>query len=407
MTNNKMGEGADVREIEYPTATESAQHQIGADTLARAAINLVLDGKKPNPYIVGRSLGKYAACYDEMIFAYEQDGVEGARQVFVSHADLDADIAALRATDLALHRRNWSVGDLYQTEFPEQRFTIPGILPTGLAALGARPKIGKSWMGLQLSVAVGTGGEFFGQACDQGRVLYLAFEDSPRRMKMRLQKQQAPIHANITFGFAWRSLIGEGTADLIAAIERDHYSLIVIDTLARALGFVDPNKQAEMNLHLGVLQRIAVDRDITILLIDHHRKGNGSGDGDVIDDLIGATSKSGVLDVALGLYRSRGERNAKLKITGRDIEERELALQFERETGKWDCLGDSETIVSSEQEEEILEAVAQLGAPSHREICDVIGQDRSNCFRRIQELIVRGSLVKIEGKPARFTVAKD
>jgi hypothetical protein len=159
-----------------------------------------------------------------------------------------------------------------------------------------------------------------------------------------------------------------------------------------------------MNLHLGVLQRIAVDRNMTILLIDHHRKNNG-GDGDVIDDLIGATSKSGVVDAALGIYRSRGERNAKFKVTGRDIEENEYAVKFDRDTGTWECLGDSETIINSEHEEAILETVGQLGAPSHKEIADATGQDKSNCYKRIQELLARGALKRIDGQPIRYTLA--
>lgn len=390
-----------MRKIDSPVLTTEERDEISGNVLARTAINLILDGKNPNRYIVPVTLGYFAELYEEMLAAYEVDGVEGARVTFQRYAEEDEEIAALRSADPALQRRIWTVHDLYTTDFPEPRFVVPGILPSGLVALGARPKIGKSWMGLQLSVAVGTGGEFFSYQLDRGKVLYLAFEDSPRRMRTRLQKQGSPASADITFGFSWRPLTSEGTADLVAAIDRDQYTLVVVDTLARSLGFVDPNKQAEMNLHLGVLQRIAIDRNMTILLIDHHRKGNG-GDGDVIDDLIGATSKSGVVDAALGLYRNRGERNAKLKITGRDIEESELAVQFDRDTGKWICLGDSETIVNSEQEEAILQTIGEMGAPSHKEIMDATGQDRGNSYRRIQELIHRGTLKKITGNPIRY-----
>ena len=392
--------------IDSPELTNEERSEISGNVLARTAINLLLDGRNPNKYIVPHALGEFADCYEEMLEAYDQDGAEGARAIFYEYAERDVNIAALRGADPALQKRVWTVQDLYETEFPEVRFVVPGILPAGLVALGARPKIGKSWMGLQLSVAVGTAGEFFGHQIEHGKVLYLAFEDSPRRMRSRLQKQESPASADITFGFSWRPLTGEGTADLVTAIDRDKYTLVVIDTLARSLGFVDPNKQAEMNLHLGVLQRIAIDRNMTILLIDHHRKGNG-GEGDVIDDLIGATSKSGVVDAALGLYRNRGERNAKLKITGRDIEENEFAVQFSRDTGRWECLGDSETVAGTEQEDAILEAVAQLGAPSHKEISDATGQDRSNTYRRIQELVTRGELRRVDGRPARFIINEE
>jgi RecA-family ATPase len=248
---------------------------------------------------------------------------------------------------------------------------------------------------------VGAGSSFFDQPAQKGRVLYLALEDSPRRMKSRLQKQQATAQANVRFEFSWQPLLEGGLDPLLRAIDYHRYNLVIIDTLARALGYVDPNKQAEMNLYLGTLQRAAVERNMTILLIDHHRKGNG-GEGNVIDDIIGATAKGGVLDVAWGLYRARGEKTATLKLTGRDIEERELAMRFDRTTGCWACLGDAETIIDSEQEQAVLEALKKLGAPTNREIADVTGQDRSNCFRRIQELIVKGKVRQLTGSPVRY-----
>jgi len=70
-------------------------------------------------------------------------------------------------------------------------------------------------------------------------------------------------------------------------------------------------------------------------------------------------------------------------------------------------LGDAETIITGEREKEILEAVEKLGAPSHKEVVDVTGQDRSHCFRRIQELINKGRVRQIEGRPTRFVVVRD
>lgn len=368
--------------------------------LADWAFQKLLRDEDPAGLVEDQPLGPYQACYDEM---YAAESIEAKRAVFWAHVKADPVIAALRAADPAIRKSSWYASELYATEFPEPRYLVPGLLPAGLVALGARPKIGKSWMGLQISAAVGSGGEMFDKPVPKGRVLYLALEDSPRRMKMRMQKQQASGDADIRFEFVWPSLNGEGMADLLREIERWRYSLIVIDTLARALGFIDPNKQAEMTMHLGLLQRVAVDRNMTILLIDHHRKSNGVN-SDAVDDLLGATAKAGVLDVAMGLYRERGEKNATLKVTGRDIEERELAVKFDRNTGLWECLGDAGELIGSEHEIAIVEAVRTLGAPSHREISDVVGQDRSNCFRRIQELIVKGKLRQIDGRPMRYMV---
>jgi RecA-family ATPase len=69
---------------------------------------------------------------------------------------------------------------------------VPGLLPVGLVMLAGRPKQGKSWLALQMAVAVGTGGKLLGQDVPEGKTLYLALEDSARRIKSRLESQQAP-----------------------------------------------------------------------------------------------------------------------------------------------------------------------------------------------------------------------
>jgi hypothetical protein len=143
-----------MRKIDSPELTTAERSEISGNVLARTAINLILDGKNPNRYIVPAALGEVGDCYEEMLAAYEADGVDGARAVFYRWAEQDPAIAELRYSDPAMQKRIWTVSDLYNTEFPEPRFVVPGILPSGLVALGARPKIGKSWLGMQLSVAV-------------------------------------------------------------------------------------------------------------------------------------------------------------------------------------------------------------------------------------------------------------
>lgn len=373
---------------------------------AKAAFGRILDGLEPREFLVPEMLGWYEPYYRRLLDAYYRGGHEGARLLFQQLAEEDPALAALRLNDPTIQKRFWTVSDLYNTKFPEQRYIIPGILPTGLAGLGAKPKIGKSWLALQISVAVGTGAKLFDEQVAQGRVLYMALEDGHMRITNRLHMQMAPEETNIKFVFAWPTLTTTGIHDLIAELERNAYTLVVIDTLARAMGDTDPNKQTGQSLPLGLLQRIAIDRNITILLIDHHRKGNG-GDGDVVDDMLGATAKTGVLDVVWGLYRTRGQKAATFKVTGRDIEERELALTFAKETGLWSCLGDAETMIRSEQTQAVLNAIKELGSASANEISAVTNQDRSNCHGRIIDLLDAGRIKKLDVYPARYALCDE
>lgn len=373
---------------------------------ARAAFAIILDGLPPSGFSADE-LGAYGECYDEMIRAHSYGGTEAARQIYVTYAEQSPEIAALRAGDAEPAKRLWTAAEILRAEFPEPKWIVPGLLPSGLVSFGGRPKIGKSWKSLQVAVAVGTGGKFLGREVDRGKVLYLALEDSPRRIQDRLRKQQVTGTPAIDFHFEWQPLTGQGSVDLFSAVDSGGYTLVIVDTLSRALGRADQNDLAAMGATIGSLQRLAIGREICLLLIDHHRKSATTGDGDPIDDLMGSTGKSAPVDVALGLYRKRGDRNATLKVTGRDVEEQELAINFDRELFCWELLGNAGEVVNGEKVDELLKALRTLGKATHRELMDATGQDRSNSFRRLQELVHKGRVKRIEGTPIRFQLTDD
>ncbi len=76
-----------------------------------------------------------------------------------------------------------SAAELLATEFPDPRWAVPGLIPEGATVLAARPKIGKSWLMLATAIAVASGGRALGHVpCPPGDVLYLALEDTHRRL---------------------------------------------------------------------------------------------------------------------------------------------------------------------------------------------------------------------------------
>ena len=90
-------------------------------------------------------------------------------------------------------KTSWTVAELLSTDFPEPPWAVPGIVPVGLSVLAGRPKVGKSWLGLQIAHAVGTGGMALNQRVTAGKVLYLALEDGPRRLKGRLLTERPQL----------------------------------------------------------------------------------------------------------------------------------------------------------------------------------------------------------------------
>jgi RecA-family ATPase len=71
--------------------------------------------------------------------------------------------------------------------FQPLKFILPGLVPEGATLLVARPKFGKSWLVLDIAIAIAAGRFTLGQLKPvQGDVLYLALEDGPRRLQRRL-----------------------------------------------------------------------------------------------------------------------------------------------------------------------------------------------------------------------------
>jgi RecA-family ATPase len=57
-------------------------------------------------------------------------------------------------------------------------------VPEGCILLAGPPKVGKSWLTLGLGLSVASGGKALGRIdVTAGQVLYLALEDTPRRLK--------------------------------------------------------------------------------------------------------------------------------------------------------------------------------------------------------------------------------
>lgn len=311
-----------------------------------------------------------------------------------THYDELTELAAAVGV-LDLHKTEWTADELLAVEFPEPNWAIEGILPEGLAILAGRPKLGKSWLALQWALSVGAGGMAFGRKVKKGKVLYLALEDHPRRLQNRQKKQGWPRGANVTFVTSWKDLLDGGLDDLRARIEQDTYAMVVIDTLSRAMRF-DQNEVDKATAVLAPLQKLALEYGLCVLLIDHHKKSAFSVD-DVIDEVLGSTGKTAVADVILGLFRERGKTGATLKVTGRDLEDVELVIEWHRDTCAWQLLGDAKNTPRTDMEQAILGAIEALdGLATTKQVAEYLEKDGGQVSRAIGDLLERHILIRGE-----------
>ncbi len=221
----------------------------------------------------------------------------------------------------------------------QTHWIIPELLPEGLLLLGGKPKQGKSWFALALALTIAAGGTLLDtyQAI-QGEVLFLSLEDTEYRLQTRnrqLLSVVSPIPSGVTFATSWPRL-DEGGVDQLEAYIQGHPQLrcIIIDTWAKIAPHMKGRTQYEDEYTaLSLLKRLADTYHLSILVVHHLRKSQAH---DVLDEVTGSTAMIGAVDAIMILKRERGEGQASLFLTGRDIEhERALALRFDHTTGWW------------------------------------------------------------------------
>lgn len=232
---------------------------------------------------------------------------------------------------------------LMTTPLPPIQFIASELLPQGLHILAGAPKVGKSWLALWLCLCVAKGEPLWTFPVTQGGVLYLCLEDSYSRIQNRLLDITDDAPDNLFF-VTVSAKLSCGLEQQVEAFLTEHPGtvLIVIDTLQRIRSSNnDANPYASDYRDIGILKTIADKHGIAVLLIHHLRKMN---DDDPMNMISGTTGISGATDSNFVLRKEkRGGSSATLYCTGRDIEYRELMLDFDSEVHIWKLISDSVT----------------------------------------------------------------
>jgi hypothetical protein len=102
----------------------------------------------------------------------------------------------------------------------------------------------------------------------------------------------------------------------------------------------------------------ATKRSIAVVLIHHDRK---MGADDPFDTVSGTHGLTGAADTILILKRTAN--GIVLYARGRDIEEAELAMQFDKRSCKWTILGQAAEMHRSDERSRVIEALKKAGGP--------------------------------------------
>lgn len=289
----------------------------------------------------------------------------------------------------------FSAAELWDMHFPPVSWIVPDYIAAGLTLLVGAPKLGKSWLSLDIARAVAEGGFVLGDRhCVQGAALYAALEDPPRRLKDRLHRVCARKPTNaLTIWTEMRMLDAGGLDDLRDWIgQADNPRLIVIDVLnkVRAAPMKGEAPYAYDYRSLEGLKDLADEFNLAIVVIHHTRKAEAA---DKMEKTSGTNGLTGAADTTITLDRD-GE-GVTLSGRGRDIAEFETAVEFDKDTCRWRVLGEAAEVRRSDERKAILDALEGETTPmGPAAIAGVSGQPAGGVRYLLHKMAKAGEVQK-------------
>lgn len=290
----------------------------------------------------------------------------------------------------------FTAAELARMDFKDVEWFVPRIIPKGTALLVGTTKVGKSWLALDFCITFSSGGLILGDVpIPAGRSLYIALEDTQRRLFFRIKKQHGIFPENAHFVTSWPQ--GEAGIAALHSWIKQHpdVQLIVIDTLGKFWMTSDFNDYSQALPAVARIKDIADTYNLTIIIIHHARKNDTSGD--FMNLTLGSQALNGTSDTTITLTRKRGTAEAKLQITGRDVQDRELALRFDAETCRWRSIGEAAEVEESGARKEIIDVLESAKEPLRpKEIAELLGKSQGAIRWLLMKMIETGTVEKLE-----------
>lgn len=293
---------------------------------------------------------------------------------------------------------------ILETEYPEPKWAVKGVIPEGTTFIAGPPKLGKSIFALNIAVSVSEGGKALSYFdVEQGAVLYLALEDGERRIKKRLEKLVTKqLSDKLEVVTRWPR-INQGGLEAIEEWIRRHPDarLLIVDTFKMLRPMRNQNKNAntyDMDYEdVSPLTDLTTQYCIALGIVTHTRKAFAD---DPLAMVSGSFGFTGAADGALILTRQRNQRTATLTVIGRDVEEQELALEFRPDRFLWSALGKSNEVRQSNERQDILDLLKdseELLTPA--EIASMLDRSASaNAIRNLLWKMKKAGDVAVFGK---------
>ena len=289
--------------------------------------------------------------------------------------------------------------DLRSKIFPPVKWAVDGFLPEGLSILSGSPKVGKSILALHIAVGVAIGGCVLGKInVQKGQVLYLALEDTQRRIQDRINGGE----------LAGEDDIDLSNLDIITEIPRQDIGgtrylewwlsnhkdarLIIIDTLQkfRKLLTGKGNMYSEDYEAISAIKKIADNYSVAILIIHHLKKGM---EADWLSEVSGSQGISGAADTIFSLKRERNSSLATFHRTGRDVEEKDFIMKLDG--FGWTLQDDAEAFTMPEWKRQIIDFLKENPSVTPIQLSEAHGLEPKTAQKNLDRLAKEKLIKKI------------
>lgn len=289
------------------------------------------------------------------------------------------------------------------TDYPPPVFLFEELLHNGLTLLAGRPKVGKSWLALQLAIDAALGRPGLGKFKCNGAtgVLYFALEESPGRTNNRMKRfinsgaPEAFQSRNIDFGYKLLPLLGGGVEELDAALSERNCGLVVIDTLIRAMGAQKRGRNSDAMADdyavVEPLQALAQKHKTAIVVVAHTRKMAADYS---LDKVAGTTGLTAGADSVWVLDKTA--KSTLLTIQGRDMSDAEFAVRFDHDDYAfgWSVVGTGEEVMRSESRQQIVDLLKEEGAMTPKEIATTLKKNYNTTRNLLKKMADTATILK-------------
>ena len=288
-----------------------------------------------------------------------------------------------------------------------QRWVVPTLLPEGLVILAGKQHTGKSWLGLSIGLAVARGETVLGEmGVEQGKVLYLALEESEHHVQERLSRFSAQcdsLNQDFEYGMSWPRMDDDGLVDIESwLVTRPSARLVIID----AWTGVQPveEQRTDGTAHDAELEAFERLRQLAhtyhICILIHFHIDHAIADH-LFDELAASSNASASADGILHLKQVRENGDVALSGIGRAYTQRlDLALSFN--DGCWKITGQATTDQAnnharaslSKARQDILDVLHEHDRPmTSKEIALALGK-RDETIRRLLNKMKTGDVIE-------------